>query len=214
MARLSLQGADPRQRINRDKLKPGAHVVKILDMRENQGHKGLAFIMDFEVVEGPSGAGFQAGYVVMPDNVFPVQGFSIAQLKAKELGKIQVCVAAAYGYDANNAGLVDDAVYEKSIARPKSPLAGRLIKINAIPHTNKKGEERVFYEIFPYNPEGATQAAPAKPAAPSLPEKPSEPVFPPPGWTQHPDDPSYYYNETGVLSEDELRALSALSGRQ
>lgn len=38
-------------------------------------------------------------------------------------------------------------------------------------------------------------------------EPPPVPVFPPVGWTPHPDSPGFYYKGSEVLSEDQLRAL-------
>lgn len=49
-----------------------------------------------------------------------------------------------------------------------------------------------------YIPAPPVEAAPAVPAAPS--------AFPPAGWTQHPQNPAYWFMGTEVITEAELRA--------
>lgn len=56
-------------------------------------------------------------------------------------------------------------------------------------------------------PAAPVPPAPAAPAAPAPP--PAAPVFPPEGWTPHPDAAGYFYKGTEVLNEADLRAKFA-----
>jgi hypothetical protein len=137
----------PKKTYSKEKLVPGRHLCRVLNVREKDGHYGHQFFLDFEVVEGPSGKGFQGYYKVNPDE---------AKGNTDSGGKMQKAVAAVYGYPAEQADKVDDAVYDKSIAQnPVSPLRGRLVVIEAIAYERKRpkpGEptSSVYYEVYPH----------------------------------------------------------------
>lgn len=210
MAFQPSQGEAPGQQYNRQRLQPGEHICRVRDVREHNGYKGNGFFIDFEVVEGPSGVGFQSAYIVYPDNARGSAKVPVERARKLELGKIQVAVAACYGWDAKGAVQVTDPVYLASIARPVSPLRGRLIRVNSVSHTNQAGKQTVFYEVYPHLDGYEAAPAPAAAAPSSAPSAPAAPAtFPPAGWAVHPQNPAYYWKGTECISESELRARAA-----
>lgn len=55
-------------------------------------------------------------------------------------------------------------------------------------------------------PEPYSGYIPTPEQAPAVPSVPTTPVWPPAGWTQHPQNPQYWYMGTEVITEAELRA--------
>ena len=55
-------------------------------------------------------------------------------------------------------------------------------------------------------PEPYSGYIPTPEQAPAAPSVPATPVWPPAGWTQHPQNPQYWYMGTEVITEAELRA--------
>jgi len=201
----------------------GDHLVQVSNIRMLSGFHGRKFFIDYTVVDGPSPKGYRASFMVDLDN-FYVGGKMTKQMAyAKELGKVGKAVAAVLGYEAKDAAVVSDEIFEQAVAqRPKSVLAGRLITVRSVPYKNKKGQDTSFCEVYPLSewggklPEGyvdptkadATPAAEAKAAPKAPPVSKKAPAFPPAGWEVHPDDPEYYFNSDTeeVITEAELRA--------
>lgn len=212
MALFDIEDAEIGNNYNREKLQPGTHVCRVLDVRENKGFKGKGFFIDFEVVSGPTTPAFRAAYIVFPDNAQGTARMPVERARKLELGKIKVAMAACFGWEAKGAELITNKVYNDSIARPVSPLKGRLITVHAIPHTNKQGKTTVFYEVTPHTEGQAPAEAPAPsttPSVPTTPELPPAPTFPPAGWVVHPQNPAFFYKGQEVLSEVDLRARVA-----
>lgn len=204
----------PGKRYNRERLLPGRHVCRVVDARYNEGFKGNFFILDFVVLSGPTPAGREASWLMDPSQAKGGVGVPAARARKLDIGRIKICIAACYGNTAEEAdALVDDQVYTASIARPISPLAGRVIVVKAI--AGKSGG--VFYEFEPCHPEEAAEAlaapTPMQPvqapsAAPATPPAPTTPAFPPPGWAVHPDNQAYVFNAATkqVVSVEDLKA--------
>lgn len=172
---------------NRQKLDPGRHVVRVLDLREKVGFKGEGFFMDFEVVSGPTPAGFKAAQKIYPKKARGTDRLTDDEAQARELGKVQRSVAAALGLGADRQGEVTTPRYLRCIARGPngvSFLAGRLVVVDARPHVNAKKENTVFYEVFPYHGEGQISVedliAKAQAHEPQAPSAPAAPAAPPP----------------------------------
>lgn len=210
----------------RAKLNPGRHIVRCTDVREYQTRNaGLGFFADFEVVSGPTQAGFRDSFVVCPDNARTNGKLTLEQVKNLEYGKIQVAVAAIAGYVKEACGIVNDEYYARVIAEEerkknknaKSPLAGSLFEVEAVAWKGKDGDT-VFYEVYPHLDEKAHAAtaatkAPETPAAskapPPAPKKAA--AFPPAPWKVHPSDDTYVWNEETdeVIEASELKAKLA-----
>ena len=205
----------------------GKYICKVLDIRQNDTEQyGLGFFMDLEiskVIQGNSKRGTTDSYVKFPDNVVGHKKMPKAKARARELGKIQIAVAAALGRTASEADFVDDERYAASLSPgegQKSPLAGSYVLIEAVPYVGQKGPT-TYYEVFPAAEEDIAdldkaaeqppKAAPAieKKAAPSLVKKAAP--FPPAPWAIHPEDSEVVWNEeTGdMMSTEELRAQLA-----
>lgn len=205
------------------KLNKGRHVCEIFDMRyEDTRGYGLAFFLDFDVRRGPTPVGSRSTFEKYPDSVRPNgSDFTLEELKDREIGKIQVAIAAAAGFPADarhnvtNEYAARATAYPRNKANPgqKSPFAGHLIIVDAVESKNGK----IYYEILPYSEEAAADiteviqpdAAPAAessappPAArvgvPQLPPKAAA-VFPPAPWKIHPENDEYVYREdTGAF---------------
>jgi len=234
---FSMSGAKaPKKSYPKEKLVPGEHLCRVLNVREVDGHYGHAFFLDFEVVEGPSGKGFQHYHKVNPDDAKASGKMTATMARALEMGKIQQAVAAVYGFTAAQADKVDDEVYEASIAKDGgfSPLRGRLIVVNCVPHINKAEKEAAlkegrqpvanssYYEILPYvdgpqpvvagaaaNTNATPAAAPKKaPPAPPAAKRTFEDAAKAAGFVERSDFPGWFYNETTEeqLDTDDLKA--------
>jgi hypothetical protein len=214
---FGMSNATSSEKYNREKLSPGEHICRVRDVRENNGFKGEGFFVDFEVVSGPSGAGFQSAYIVYPKKARGNDKMTEEQAFARELGKIQRAVAACSGLTAKQQGEINDARYQAAIARPVSPLKGRLIVVNAVRHVNVKKEETVYYELSPHFGDvsasvpaaaPANTNAPAKPG-PALPVKAAKPAFVDAmlaaGYVLHEENADYCHNGVEVIELSELR---------
>jgi hypothetical protein len=209
---FGMSNATSSEKYNREKLSPGEHICRVRDVRENNGFKGEGFFVDFEVVSGPSGAGFQSAYIVYPKKARGNDKMTEEQAYARELGKIQRAVAACSGLTAKQQGEINDPRYQAAIARPVSPLKGRLIVVNAVRHVNVKKEETVYYELFPHFGDvsaAVPAAAPANTNAPALPVKAAKPPFAEAmaaaGYVVHEEDSNFCHNGVEVIELSELR---------
>ncbi len=212
---FSMQEAQvPGNRYNREKIDLGAHVCRLLNVRIHNGFKGKGFFIDFEVVSGNTPAGTQSSFMVYPDKARGYGKMTDEQARAKDLGKMMVAVAACYGHKKEDSATVTQAVFDASVSQP-SPLAGRLIVVNCVGHTNQQGKQTSYYEILPFTGEQAVAALESKPTAaapktaPAF-KKAAAPAFPPAGWELHPEKGEngeiYYFNDSEVVEEAELRA--------
>lgn len=151
---------DPRPKLSN----VGMHVVTILDLMYKDTRKlGCIFTMPFELEVGPGVKGYRAELMYTPDSVRPNNSdFSIEELKDREVGKIQRCIAAAGGWeDAARHNVTDEyaaraTVYPRPANNPgiKSPLAGEKICIEVQLSNNNK----TFPVVFPYTEERAAKA--------------------------------------------------------
>lgn len=185
------------------KLNLGEHVCRVIDVRYKETrNKGTAFYLDFEVVSGPTTPGFREALQYYPDNV-QVNSSSLTrdELVEREIGKIQIAIAAAGGWEKEARFNVTDEYAARATAlearktnpNATSPLAGQLIVIECKPTTTGK----CFYEPRPFKGEQAPLVA-----APAVAPKPT---FPPEGWLVHPDNDDYLWNPstgaTAVVAE-------------
>jgi hypothetical protein len=202
------------------KLPAGDYLTEVLNLRwKADGFNAPRFFLDGKIIspapESGIPAGYEVAYSVCPDEARGGKGVTPAQAKAKDIGKIQVAVAACFGHPRSNASTVNQEAYEKAISqRPVSPLAGRLVVIKSVAYVGKNGPTS-YLEVYPVSawkgeiPAGfapvelpETKPAPfeakatpkAPPAAPSVRRSPSAP-FPPHPWKVHPEDPNYFWNE-------------------
>lgn len=218
------------------------YICVVKDVSWTKGHKGERFNLDVIVESGPVPAGTEATYLVMPDNVYPQKGLTVEQVKGAEYGKIAVALAAVYGHPADAYGMIDDAVFQQSISHAatattayrQTPLKGRRVVFEVIPHVNGKGESTSFYNVLPCTadskatggsapanevptaaPLGAvatlptaqapTEAPPALPAA-SAPAETDEQKLARLGWTVHPSNAAYAFKGQEVLLVSEILA--------
>ncbi len=196
---------------NKAKAKPGMHLCKVLDIRHHKGRIGEGFYFDLEVVDGPSGAGFRFSPSCYPE----VNAARSASTKLtydecldREWGKIQRWAAACAGLDTDRQAEIDNARFAGIIARPKTPLAGRLVRVKAVEHEGQRGAT-VYYEFTPVADQGEASlpAAPAPAAAPFAPPPPAAPAARPlfeqamaaAGWYLHPNAPGHVYNAAGAV---------------
>lgn len=211
----------------------GLYLVKVLNIRENEtDNYGLGFFLDFEVakaIKGGSKRGACDAFVKFPDNVTGHKKMPKAKARARELGKIQVAIAAVLGRTASEADIVDDDRYASALADgdTPSPLAGRYFIIEAVPYVGKNGKT-VYYECLPATDEDLEAAGLAQPKegerpavkaeeaeeaaakkAPALPGKKGPKL--PEGWAVHPDDADYVFNEETeeVIELEKLKARLA-----
>ena len=195
-----------RQSYNREKFLPGLHVCEVVNVRMESGFRGTFFKVDLKVLEGPTGVDAERTRMMDPDGAKSSPKMSKEKARSLDIGKIQACVAAMYGYEANKAGVITDAIFAASLASDSkpSPLAGRKLSVNAREYAPGK----VAVDFAPHG-ERATEppAAVAPPPAPSAPAVVAAPAFPPAGWTVHPENSSYFFKGSEVLSEAQLRAL-------
>ncbi len=203
------------------------YICTVKDVSWTKGYKGERFNLDVVVESGPVPAGTEATFLVMPDNVYPQKGLTIDQVKGAEYGKIAVALAAVYGHPADAYGMIDDAVFQQSISHAatatqayrQTPLKGRKVVFEVVPHVNGKGEDTSFYNVLPHTadskatsgsapsnevptaaPLGAVAALPAaQPAAEAAPALPTaapvetaEQKLARLGWTAHPSAPTEY----------------------
>lgn len=190
--------------VNRNKLSPGKHLCKVLAVREHSGFHGDRVLVDFEAVDGPSGAGFPFTTQFSPENAQAQGKMTREKAIANDYLKMQVALAAMYGYGERDADEVTQEVFDASLTPHKgpqtpSPLVGRLVIVDAIATVNKNGQDTVFYKYYPYDGEGqipagepirATQPVAAPTAPVAAPQLPPAPPGLPAGWERHPNDPS------------------------
>lgn len=193
---------------NRHKFQAGRHVCKVTNIREVNGFKGYTFLIDLEGVESATDQGLQTSMVFQPFNPPPPGSRMPPQtLKEKEFGKIKQAVGAIFGLNDPNAikAQITTAVLSKAVGAngAVSPLAGRLVVLNAKPYTNKMGSQTVIYELLPHLVNGQlvdtdgvpanTNAAPVVPVPPPAPTSQELPRFP------HPQMPGFTYDASGAI---------------
>lgn len=179
---------------SRDKFEVGTHTCKILELKvkpsTNPAKPGYVYLVaDFEVLSSYThapGDHRSAVFEVFPD-----------QYKYGR-GEVKGLVCAALGLTPNQ---VDKRVMDNATS-PAQSLAGRTVIVRGYTGQSKKGEFTKL-EFSAAEDQEAPEAPPAPvEAAP----------FPPPGWTQNPKAPAYYYRrgadgKVEQLTEAALRAL-------
>lgn len=196
------------------KLLAGKHLVVCDDIHEC-GERVKGFCLEFTVVKGPSGAGFRSDGAYFPNEARAAGRMTAEMAKERELGKIQVAIAAVAGLPRARANEIDDDRYTAAIERPVSPLRGRQFVVDAVPHVNQKGETTVYYDYLPFDGTETfsdTPAAPVasvpktlnvpKPLAPKPPAPPAKPLttdqlIAKHGFKVHPDNEEYVFNAEG-----------------
>ena len=202
---ISMKDAKLSTKIERKKPQPGEHVCEVVNLRELSGYKGVGFWLDLKVLEGPSSAGFEFSWGMYPDSQKPGGALSVEDRKARDRGKIQAAIAAVMGYLIGEAGVVDDAVYSECVMKTtkpgeeiaRSPLAGRKLTVKVLSYAGSNGPT-VYYEFFPISTEPKVDPAKLGSAA-TPPAPPAPPSAAPAGWTQHPENPRFYFNATGAV---------------
>jgi hypothetical protein len=220
---ISMSNATPPSATTRPKLPElGQHVCIVRNMKVHSGHKGTFFILEFEVESGPSPKGTIGDWAIAPKNARASGRMTQKMAEEKDNGKVQCAVAAVFGYGTDQQAMIDDATFQAAVAQtPESCMKGARFIVNNVYHKVTKGEhagkETSFYDFYPhlegngieFKPrQGGAPAAPAKPKGPpAVPTKPSfEAAAKAAGYEVHPDDASYYYNDDGVLTVDDLKA--------
>lgn len=175
--------------------------LRIKACRVNQGHHGVRFILEAEVLESSGPAALMPG--ATGSWTVGIEG------QYADMGKAEVksMYLAAMGEDPTKSDLAVTKEDLQRVVGPENSLEGRIISTEAWDHTTKSGNAMVKHRWSPA--EGAaTAAAPTPPAAPAAPA-PTPAAFPPSGWYAHPDAPGSFHNGTDVLTEAELRARVA-----
>ena len=92
------------------------------------------------------------------------------------------------------------------------PSKGAITQKTAAGPANPPAQQAPAGSLGPSTPQQAATTPPATPTTPPpvIPAAPKkEPVFPPEGWTQHPDNAQYYYKGSEVVTEEDLRKRAA-----
>jgi hypothetical protein len=84
----------------------------------------------------------------------------------------------------------------------KAEFDSILLAAERAPNTNQPQQTHPAFPAHMAAPAPAPIPTPAAMISPTV-------TFPPPGWTQHPQNPSYYYKGQEVLTADQLRAKYA-----
>jgi hypothetical protein len=205
----------------KERLPEGDYVCTVLNIRDHHGFRGHRFFLDFQVAEGPQ-EGFTHAVSYCPDDVKANPRLSPAELKAREVGKIQTACAAALGYGRDRSSIVSNAVFSavaiktsdaKTAREVKSPAAGRKFILRSVryEHATKRNADGTphmsgYYEVLPYEPAGQVDVSTLI-TAPSAPPLPSEKVhdeaakWEAEGWKQHPNNTAYVYKGSEVRAK-------------
>lgn len=214
--------------------------VEVTDLRWEKDRQGEGFKLDYKVVgvigrlgcnpvqieAEPSGPGTAGCAMCYPENARGGGGLSKEDAVAADYGKCQVWMAAVYGLADTEADQIDEEAFNRACKRPITPLRGARLYLDMVPNTNNDGKESSFHEFFPRDggnglaeklkPAAETKAAPApaakaKPAIPA--KKPTfEQAAAAAGWEVHPEDASYYMNESADPPVVEIADLKAQLG--
>lgn len=184
----------------------GLHKCEISAVRETNGHKGDYVHFDLRVLEGPSAAGTEFTDSHSPENATGGGGLSRPQAVARDYLRLQIAVAAGYGYASSEADQVTQQVFDASVtpadrADVKSPLVGRIVLVDARQHTTRAGRQIMLYDILPYTgddqrPVGKPIGAPTQAAKAAPPPPPPSTSSLPDGWQVHPSSPAHAWNPT------------------
>lgn len=175
---FSMQGAAPGTQYNRDRLtKLGRYLCRVVDIREQKGFRGQGFWMDLEVVKGPARPGREISRAIYPDKAKGNNKMSQEQVYAKEMGKIQLCVAAALGFGLDQVSEVDDEVYQASLGKGNkgeagykpSPLKGKFVVavVKSYAKDDEPAESKTFMEIEPHTNENEEFEEYVEPVSPA-----------------------------------------------
>jgi hypothetical protein len=207
----------------------GKHRVVIEQVREwasNKDGRVRYYGIDYTILEPDPSSTAQVGgkhtfMQTYAGNQFPAHD-------QKALSAIKAAVGAAFGLDLR----ASDSVTSQQIfatVQNKALLAGHVVDIEVSQETSKNGKTICNHKVYPVvemgkpmerpvpggNPTPAPAGAapgpvggmPGVPTLPGVPATPVAPSFPPAGWTQHPQNPVYWFKDQTVLSETDLRAL-------
>jgi len=224
-----------RVKIYLNTLPVGKYECVVTDMKEvDSDRSGTGFILNFDIINGPSHVGVQVEpWMKFPENASARGNLSAKQARTQDEEECQKTAAAVFGFTEAEAHKLDQASYDKAINkigkdRPdgSSPMAGRKVVIEVVGYKNKTtGKEGKYARVLPHpetralvsgtKAEEAPKPIKAPPAPPALakskgPAQSFEQWYLSQGFIVHPDDDDFAFNEaTGeVISFEDLKVRS------